>query len=149
MPPLVPVLLQGLVAGLAATLVMTLFEAGLWWRWGLQGVLDWQQNQVLAARMLAGSPEDHYVSGWILHHVHGGAAGAVFAGAMAILAVPGPVWVWGPVFGMLLWPTAVAIHRLITGVDPFDHPLGRVPVWTALASHLVYGAALGVILFLV
>ena len=43
-------ILIGLIGGLAATGAMTLVEFPFWKRWGLQGVLEWHENQVLTSR---------------------------------------------------------------------------------------------------
>ena len=39
-----------LLAGLFSTLVMSIFEIPFWRKWGLEGVLEWHENQVLFSK---------------------------------------------------------------------------------------------------
>ncbi|HSA73609.1 MAG TPA: hypothetical protein VLD84_06620 [Nitrososphaeraceae archaeon] len=40
---------SGLVSGIVATVVMTVTEIPSWRKWGLQGVFEWHENQLLSA----------------------------------------------------------------------------------------------------
>jgi hypothetical protein len=39
-----------MLAGLFSTLMMSLFELPFWRKWGLEGVLEWHENQVLYSK---------------------------------------------------------------------------------------------------
>lgn len=41
---------SGLVSGIVATAVMTLAEIPSWRKWGLLGVFEWHENQILSSR---------------------------------------------------------------------------------------------------
>ena len=41
---------SGLVSGIVATAVMTVTEIPSWRKWGLLGVFEWHENQVLSTR---------------------------------------------------------------------------------------------------
>jgi len=53
----------------------------------------------------------------------------------------------GIIFGLVLWVlTLLPIHKPITGIDPFNHPLGLGPSITSLIGHFLYGAILSVLI---
>lgn len=160
-------LAQGLAAGLAATAAMTAFELVPWRRrWGIRGVFEWHENQVLAERYLRArrhkearnKEENRLHFGWIflLHFVNGSLGGAGFAVALWLLPLPLPLSLQAPAavgaaalvaaglaYGLLLWVLTLApIHRPITGLHPWRHPHGRGPALASLAEHFVYGATL-------
>ena len=41
---------SGLVSGIVATAVMTMSEIPSWRKWGLWGVFEWHENQILSTR---------------------------------------------------------------------------------------------------
>jgi len=50
----------------------------------------------------------------------------------------------GIVYGWLLWIiTLVPIHKPITGLAVWNHPLGHSPALVSLGGHVVYGVVLG------
>ena len=42
------IILSGLISGIVATAVMTVTEIPSWRKWGLLGVFEWHENQVLS-----------------------------------------------------------------------------------------------------
>jgi hypothetical protein len=44
-------------------------------------------------------------------------------------------------------PNCCTIHKPITGLSPWRHPLGKWPVMASLEGHIVYGFILGFIIF--
>ena len=44
------VIMSGLVSGIVATAVMTMTEIPSWRKWGLVGVFEWHENQLLSTR---------------------------------------------------------------------------------------------------
>src|SRR2546428_493198 len=79
--------IAGPLAGLFATAVMTILEVPAWRRRGFAGILDWEQNQTVAARLLGGPAEELVAAGLGLHFSHGGLAALVFGpgGSMTIV----------------------------------------------------------------
>ena len=49
---------SGLVSGIIATAVMTLTEIPSWRKWGLVGVFEWHENQILATRFFHTAPNE-------------------------------------------------------------------------------------------
>ena len=43
-------IISGLVSGIVATAVMTMTEIPSWRKWGLMGVFEWHENQLLSTR---------------------------------------------------------------------------------------------------
>jgi hypothetical protein len=41
----------------------------------------------------------------------------------------------------------IPIHKPITRLSPFNHPLGHVPAFASLGGHIVYGVVLGFMIF--
>jgi hypothetical protein len=48
---------SGLVSGIVATAVMTITEIPSWRKWGLLGVFEWHENQLLSTKFFHISPE--------------------------------------------------------------------------------------------
>jgi hypothetical protein len=45
-----------------------------------------------------------------------------------------------------MWLVTLAVHGKVTGVHPSRNDMGYVPVAASLAGHVLYGAALGLLL---
>lgn len=137
-----PTVVTGLLAGLVATLPMTLWEAPFHRRDGLEAVLEWHLNQVLAAKMFDRPADELVLPGLLLHFGHGAVGGLVFAfllpagwGVFAVAA--------GLVYGWFLWLVGLAFHRPVTGTSAIDHPDGLRPAAVSLVGHGIYGVVLG------
>lgn len=142
-----PSLLVGLAAGLLATALMTLVELPVYRRFGMEAVLEFHENMATLAKWTGRPAADHFLEALPLHFLHGGVGGLVLAAALNW--VPGlfaltATRVLGWLFGLLLWLVTLAIHRPITGVSAVRHPRGPWPALLSLATHSVYGVALGV-----
>lgn len=140
-----------LLAGLAATLAMTLFEIPIWKRFGLRGVLEWHENQVLSAKFFRLSESDLHVKGiFLLHFVNGALGGIGFALALMVFSITTNTITLGIIYGVFLWiVTLVPIHKPITGITPWKHPDGMTPMIASLIGHILYGVVLGAIFDLV
>jgi hypothetical protein len=141
---------------------MTLTEIPSWRRWGLNGVFEWHENQILISRLLrlfsdhSGKKEKkttiHFKGIFFLHFLNGTLAGIAFPfiayfqlASLGIFKVE-TIYILGIIYGFILWLlTLVPIHKPITGFSPWNHPLGRFPAFASLGGHMVYGIVLGVI----
>lgn len=148
----IPLSLQafaGLVGGLLATGVMTIIELPFWRRWKLQGVLEWHENQILISRLLRSDERRlNYAGIFALHFLNGALGGLGLA--LALYLIPSlysiQLILLGPAYGFFLWIlTLVPIHKPITGIHPWKHPLGRGPAVASLAGHILYGIVLAVV----
>lgn len=151
-PSPIPLSLQafaGLVGGLLATGVMTIIELPFWRRWKLQGVLEWHENQILISRLLRSDERRlNYAGIFSLHFLNGALGGLGLA--LALYLIPSlysiQLILLGPAYGFFLWIlTLVPIHKPITGIHPWKHPLGRGPAVASLAGHILYGIVLAVV----
>ncbi len=144
-------LMLGAVGGLLGTLVMSAIEIIPWRKWGLSGVFEWHENQILIAKFLRLEKDDaslHYLGIFGLHFINGllGGMGFYFAIAfmdyLAILPLP----LLGILYSFFLWVvTLVPIHKPITGLHPWNHPLGHWPAVASLAGHFAYGLVLSLL----
>ncbi|HSF28745.1 MAG TPA: hypothetical protein VD699_06010 [Nitrosopumilaceae archaeon] len=133
--------------GLVATAAMTSIEVVFWKRWGLEGVFEWHENQVITERVLKISKRPHFAGIFFWHFLNGGLGGvgffilsSIFPNVMPIILYTG--------FGFFLWlVTLIPIHKPITGLDPWNHPLGKIPPLASLGGHFVYGVVLGILFF--
>lgn len=135
-----------LLAGLVATLVMTVIEIPIWKRFGLRGVLEWHENQVLSTKFFRLAESELHIKGiFLLHFVNGGLGGMGFALVLMIFPfATSSVILAGVAYGVFLWAvTLVPIHKPITGIIPWRHPDGNLPMITSLIGHLAYGAVVG------
>ena len=146
------VILTGLAGGLVATATMTLTEWIFWKKWGLQGVLEWHENQMLISRFLKLDKKRLHSSGIFgLHFLNGalGGLGLVLALYLILALNNIPLIALAAGYGFFLWIiTLVPIHKPITGIHPWNHPLGKGPALASLGGHLLYGVILGIFLLL-
>jgi hypothetical protein len=80
--------LVGLVGGIVSTAAMTLTEIPSWRRWGLHGVFEWHENQILSNRLLRpvsyhtrkdeNKSTIHFKGIFFLHFINGSLAGIAF-----------------------------------------------------------------------
>lgn len=142
---------SGLVSGIVATVVMTVTEIPLWRKWGLQGVFEWHENQLLSARFFH-IPREKISIKYIffLHFLNGSLAGIAFTLILSILDIPitrDYVLVSSVVYGFMLWiVTLVPIHKPITGYSVWNHQLGHLPSIASLIGHVIYGFVLGIVI---
>ena len=88
------------------------------------------------------SPESVVPQGLLLHFLHGGLAGIIFA--FLIPYVPNIYIIEvGLGFGIALWIIALAIMKPVTGARLLRHPLGPLPIFVSLSGHILYGLILG------
>jgi len=139
----------GLVSGIAATAVMTVTEIPSWRKWGLLGVFEWHENQLLSTKFFH-IPRHKLCFKYIffLHFLNGSLAGIAFPLILSILDVPitrDYILVSSVAYGFMLWiVTLVPIHKPITGYCVWDHQLGHLPSIASLIGHLIYGLVLGI-----
>jgi hypothetical protein len=137
--------LIGLMGSIISIAVMTLTEILSWRRWGLHGVFEWHENQVLSSRLLRifsylTRNEDknktpiHFKGIFFLHFLNDILAGIAFPYIVYIvvssLGVPNivPIYLLGVLYGSVLWLLTLApIHKPITGFSLWNHPLGHLP----------------------
>ena len=138
-------IIMSFLAGLAATAVMTVIELPAWKRWGLRGVLEWHENQNLSKKFFRLSGEElHWKGIFALHFGNGGLGGVGFVLALVLFSFASQnLLLSGILYAIFLWVvTLIPIHKPITGITPWKHPDGNMPMLISLAGHLVYGVVL-------
>jgi uncharacterized membrane protein YagU involved in acid resistance len=148
-------LVVGLLSGAVSTAVMTLTEIPSWKRWGLPGVFEWHENQVITRRLLKLPNENNinFKGIFFFHFINGILAGIAFPFIVTFFFTTlidsfASLLLLGTLYGFVLWIiTLVPIHKPITGLTPFNHPLGHVPAFASLGGHIVYGVVLGCTIF--
>lgn len=150
-------LVVGLLSGAVSTAIMTLTEIPSWKRWGLPGVFEWHENQVITRRLFKLPNESnnniHFKGILFFHFINGILAGIAFTFIVTFLFTTlivsfSSLLLLGTLYGFVLWIiTLVPIHKPITGLTPFNHPLGHVPAFASLGGHIVYGVILGFMIF--
>jgi hypothetical protein len=142
---------------------MTLTEIPSWRRWGLYGVFEWHENQILSNRLLGSfsyrvckdenKTTIHFKGIFFLHFINGSLAGIAFPYlvyfVLAPLGVPdiAQVYLPGILYGSILWFITLApIHKPITGLSLWNNPLGHLPALASFGGHLVYGIVLAAII---
>jgi len=68
-------LINGFIAGLIATVIMTIFQIPIWKKWGMTSVLEWHENQVLTSRIINKTPDDLLIQSFFFHFLHGSLGG--------------------------------------------------------------------------
>ena len=141
---------EGAFSGLVAVLLMTLFEIPFWYRFGMKGVVQWQVNEIITAKLLSKPYVEGKLLRWAIsmHLFHGIALGALFSILLAFAF---------PVFSSTLYLTGLGYSVALWIFVPFSsravlQRAGRVSFTTggmavSLMAHVVYGLVLGEILF--
>lgn len=151
---LAEIIFSGLFSGIVATVIMTVSEIPSWRKWGLLGVFEWHENQVLSIRLFR-IPRNKLNFKYIffLHIVNGSLAGIAYPLILSILEIS-IVWdhvyvLISLVYGFALWMiTLVPIHKPITGYPVWNHHLGHLPSIASLMGHLIYGLVLGIVIII-
>lgn len=137
----------GAIAGLLGTIVMCAIEILPWKKWGLPGVFEWHENQMLIVKFfkLENNSLPHYPGIFGLHLLNGLLGGIGFYLALGLidyLAIL-PLPTFGIAYSFFLWSiTLLPIHKPVTGLHPWSHPLGHGPAIASLAGHIAYGVVL-------
>jgi hypothetical protein len=147
------IILSGLISGIVATAVMTVTEIPSWRKWGLLGVFEWHENQLLSTRFFH-IPRNKLSFKYIffLHFLNGSLGAIVFALILSIHIIP-ITWNYTLMlsvsYGFALWIATLApIHKPITGHSVWNHQLGHLPSIASLIGHLIYGLVLGIVILL-
>ena len=138
-------ILLSLFSGLVSTGAMTFIEIPFWKRWGLTGILEWHENQVLTCKFFRLSlGKLHFWGIFLLHFVNGSLGGLGLLFALIFFPLKEiPLITLGMFYGSFLWVlTLLPIHKPITGIDPLNHSLGKGPVIVSLIGHAIYGIIL-------
>ncbi len=151
-------IVDGIVAGLVSTCLMTIFEIPFWRIWGIAGVLEWHENQILTSKLKRKFTKDEhnavsYTGILVLHVINGVFASIIFPFVYIFLISMFFIndyyclsIMLGIGYGTLLWTiTLLPIHKPITGLSVWDHPLGRGPAIVSFCGHIVYGITFGTI----
>ena len=150
-------IVDGIVAGLVSTCIMTIFELPFWRIWGIVGVLEWHENQILTSKLKRKFTKDEhnavsYTGILVLHVINGVLASIVFPFVyiffISIFFINDYILsiILGIVYATLLWTiTLLPIHKPITGLSVWNHPLGRGPAIVSFFGHIAYGITLGTI----
>jgi hypothetical protein len=149
--------IDGLIGGIMSTAAMTLSEIPSWKKWGLHGVFEWHENQIISTRLLhlseAKRKKNHFKGVFLFHFLNGSLAGIVFPYIVSALIHSTNILSFsllGLAYGVVLWIlTLVPIHKPITGFSPWNHPLGHLPALASLSGHILYGIVLGLVVVLI
>jgi hypothetical protein len=152
---LVDIIFSGLFSGIVATAIMTLSEIPSWRKWGLPGVFEWHENQLLSIRLFhipRNKLDFKYI--FFLHIINGLLAGIAYPLILSILDIfissdYVHSLILSLVYGFVLWTvTLVPIHKPITGYPVWNHYLGHFPSIASLMGHLIYGLVLGTVIII-
>ena len=148
-------IIAGIFAGLMSTGIMTMFEIPFWKLWGIKGILEWHENQVIGSKIIKKfkriNSNVNYTIILLLHIINGVLAAMVFP--FVNMVFPYPPFLnkyllsitYGIGYGILLWIlTLLPIHKPITGLSIRNHPLGKGPPIVSFSGHILYGTILGI-----
>ena len=129
---------------------MSLFELPFYLRWGITAVFEWHENLVLSSKIAGRDLKLSWAGILSLHYLNGFLVGLfflVFAWLLNSLFGLSSFLATGVIFAVLLWTLTLApIHKSITGLSPFNHSLGNVPLMASISGHLIYGIVLSFVL---
>src|SRR5260370_10719216 len=136
--------------GLGATIWITIFELPLWRRWGMEGVAEWQVNEVMVSLLLRKFTKRGVVT-WMsvgMHLFHGAALGVVFRllllGLFGTMILSSQVLSYAIVYSILLWIISPFLTRKFFETSG-GFRMTRNGLAVSLLSHIVYGVLLGLL----
>jgi hypothetical protein len=153
---LIKTIVDGIATGLISTTIMTIWELPFWKIWGIQGILEWHENQILVAKIIkkfkrTENNSTSYIGIFLLHIINGTLAALVFPFVYLFFTSPFFInkfsisIIAGIIYGIFLWIlTLLPIHKPITGLSIWDHPLGKGPLIISFCGHMLYGITLGI-----
>jgi hypothetical protein len=152
----IEIIIDGIIAGLVSTCIMTIYEIPFWRIWGIKGILEWHENQILTSKLVKDiSKTKSYIGIYagilLLHIINGTLAGIIFPFIYLIfISFFSQAFqlstILGIIFGILLWLlTLLPIHKPITGLPVWNHPLGKGPAIISFCGHVLYGFTLGTV----
>jgi hypothetical protein len=137
---------------------MTLTEIPSWKKWGLHGVFEWHENEVITSRLFFShfsnaKRNTNFRGIFFFHFLNGALAGIAFP-YISIFLLHSlnalSLSLFDVVYGIVLWAvTLVPIHKPITGYSSWNYPLGHIPALASFSGHLVYGFALGLVVAII
>lgn len=154
---MIKIIIDGITAGLISTIIITIFEIPFWKIWGIQGILEWHENQILISNLIKKFKRTKYngisYTGIFLLHIINGTLAAIvfpfvylFFTSLFFLNKDSFSIIVGIIYGILLWIlTLLPIHKPITGLSIWNHPLGKGPLIISFCGHMLYGITLGTI----
>ena len=134
-----PNVVKAILGGLVATIVLTLIM------YYVAPIMTGQPMDV--AQMLAGMMGMSWMMGMIVHFILGTIVFPLIYVYVLYGILPGPPWMKGMIWGLILWLIAEIAVMPMAGADIFhsEHPAGFMAAIGSLMGHLVYGAILGAI----
>jgi hypothetical protein len=154
---LIKLIIDGISAGLISTTIMTMLEIPFLRIWGIQGILEFHENQILVSSLIkkfkrTENNSTSYIGIFLLHIINGTLAALVFpfvylfSTSLFFINKFSISIITGIIYGILLWVlTLLPIHKPITGLSVWNHPLGKGPLIISLCGHILYGLTLGII----
>jgi hypothetical protein len=149
------IIFSGLFSGMVATAAMTASEIPSWRKWGLLGVFEWHENQLLSSRFFRiPRNKPNFKNIFILHILNGSLAGIAFPFILLLLGISigsdyVHIFILSLLYGSALWiVTLVPIHKAITGYPVWNHYLGHLPSIASFLGHLIYGFVLGIVILI-
>ena len=139
-------IVRGLLAGIAATGLMTLLELVARAGGGFAVLLDWQLNQATVARITERSVEASVGLGLGFHFLHGLVAGAIYVFLVPYVPSGIPWWATGAGYGLVLLAVSLLVYRPVTGQALGSGELGRIALPVGVLTHVVYGVSLALLM---
>jgi hypothetical protein len=153
----IEIIVDGIISGLISTGLMTIFEILFWGIWGIKGILEWHENQILITKLIEKITKTEYdtvsYKGILLFHIINGILAAIafpfvnlFFSSLLYSNELRLSLMLGIAYGIVLWMlTLLPIHKPITGLPVWNHPIGRGPAIVSFCCHIIYGITLGAI----
>ena len=148
--PLLLRLVGASFAGLAAGLLMTLFEFPFWKKRGLEGMAEWQVNSVIVSVLIRKFTRRRpgALMAVTMHLFHATILGTLFLALLILSQTPVlvlPTLGYGVVYSMVLWIVSPYLTRgLFESAGGFR--MTTRGLTTSFLAHLVYGVSLGLLI---
>ena len=146
---------EAIVAGLASGILMTMSEYPFWRKWGMEGVGEWQVDNVIYSRIILRRPTLITESGFPwktvgTHLLNGIIASVAFRLLLPIFYIFVPDARLSILYDTTVYSFVLWVLFPVMGRTTFES-LGNIRIsnrglLVSLLSHIVYGIALGIFL---
>ena len=136
-------LFVGLVSGTCSTFVMTVFEIPFYRLWGIKGVYEFHESEMMISKLLKRSFSGKLSGmGMMMHMLNGSMLAVPFVFYMTITNTI-PSAFMGIAYAIVVWiVTLLPIHKTITGESLGKNPYGYKPIIVSIFGHFIYGFVL-------
>ena len=133
----------GFLAGILPTVVMSIFEYPFYRKWGIKGVYELHESEMLFCKLTNRDFQNKISSFGLLTHMINGSLLSIPFVFYINLVNTSPTILLGIIYAIVVWiVTLLPVHKFITGESLSENPFGYKPALVSIFGHAIYGLIL-------